>query len=310
MLKHKKSQTTFEFLVAFVFIATLTIVIVYFIFGAQKETESFTEWKPICKASVDANAAMHIKGFDFSSAVECPTNNLVIKGDLRKKEAQEEAKKTIADAMADCWDVFGEGRENLFNGEGIFCSICHIIDFEDPKTEKLDGFERYFYEEKALGRKGLTYSEYITGYTYGEMFSGERKYAVELDSLDTSQPYAVVFYYPKGKDYIKQFSELIGESYPELLVGGGMIATGYGIVKVGAVISATVVGKVIGIPVMVVGSVVGGIGAAIALFSSDGPDEWAAFTFLHPYTNETLKGCTYLPAKQGEWWKIGEKVEV
>jgi len=311
-LKHKKGgMSIVAFLTAFTLIGILTIIIVLFASRTGVEVkEELLGWKNICKTSVDAHAALHVKGFDFSSAIECPTNNITIKGDLRKEEVQEIAKRTIANAMADCWEAFGEGRKNLFSGQGVFCNVCHIIDFEDSKTLELNGFENYFYNERVPGKPGFTYSEYISGISFGEMFRGTVKYSVEKDVLDISQPYAVVFYYPKGQDYIKQTLEIVGKSYPELLVGGGIIALGFGVVKVGAVISATVIGKVVGIPLMILGGLVIGIDFVIGLFSTKGPDEWAAFTFLMPYTNETLKGCTYLPVKQGEWWKIGETVEI
>jgi hypothetical protein len=114
--------------------------------------------------------------------------------------------------------------------------------------------------------------------------------------------YAVMFYYPKGQDYIRKFSETIGESYPGLLIGGGAIALGLGVVKVGAALSMTIIGKPVGLIVIGTGLVIMGVSAAIGYFTTEEADEWAAFTFILPYKEDkALKDCEYLPVKQGEW---------
>ena len=293
----KKSGLAMEYYVAMVLIIVFFIVLVGYtqVFGEELEQ---TRKQEQCRLSILENANLRLNGHAFKDNIICETENLVINEDLTKKDKQEQAKKQIADAMAICWNQYGEGKLNLFSGEGIFCSVCSLIEFKNPKTEKLTGFVDYFYSEKVLGRDE-TYSEYVAGVSKGDMFQDQNVYSVQSDVLNTSQTYAVMFYYPKGQDYIRKFTETIGASYQGLLIGGGAIALGAGIIYVGSALSMTGVGAVIGVPIAIVGGAVVAVSVAIGYFTTEEADEWAAFTFVLPYEKDkALANCTYLPVKQ------------
>jgi hypothetical protein len=267
-----------------------------------EEAEERTQ-EDLCKFSVLEHTKLKINGLDFSQEIRCPTQRIIIEKDLRKEQEQKDAKRKIAESMASCWRTFGEGKLNLFQDEGLFCVVCSVIEFKNPKTPNLPGFVDYFYTEKML-KSEETYSEYIVGYKKGDMFQAQQVYSVQEDTMDTSKPYAIMFYYPKGQDYIRKFSETIGASYEGLLIGGGAITLGLGIIKVGAALSMTIIGKPVGLVVVATGLVVVGVSTAIGWFTTEEADEWAAFTYILPYERDkALANCTFLPVKQGEWWK-------
>ena len=130
-------------------IIVLACLILFFsytqLFGSQLEDIAKED---LCRFSVLEHSKLKYNGLDFSEEIVCPTEQITIKGDLRKKEAQESAKRKIADSMAKCWSQFGEGKLNLFQGEGIFCAVCSVIEFENPRTPQLSGFVDYFYVQK------------------------------------------------------------------------------------------------------------------------------------------------------------------
>ena len=61
-----------------------------------------------------------------------------------KRELKEETKikRILADEVVECWDIFGEGKLELFEKTGIYCAICTRIDFKDKKI-KIDDFPEY-----------------------------------------------------------------------------------------------------------------------------------------------------------------------
>ncbi|MEK6837277.1 MAG: hypothetical protein AABX69_01380, partial [Nanoarchaeota archaeon] len=114
-----------------------------------------------CKASVDRNARLHIGGIDFPTRINCPAREIKITK-AGSPEANEKANRIIADAMYDCWYQYGEGRLNLFSGEGTFCSVCNFakIDTKEPVTGLPDFLLR---TPMPNDREGRTYYTYLSG---------------------------------------------------------------------------------------------------------------------------------------------------
>jgi hypothetical protein len=92
-----------------------------------------------------------------------------------KVKTKEEVYNAIAEEMADCWWMFGEGRINYIGNdmkENLYCSICDQILFDDSigEIESLENGidEKSFYtylEDKPMSEEGDTYLTYITGAT-------------------------------------------------------------------------------------------------------------------------------------------------
>jgi hypothetical protein len=296
-----------NFLVSVILVAVAVLIGFSFLLYAGEEIKKDTP-NDICRESVKNNAALKFGGLDFSEDIACPAQRIEIEEDLSKDAGQKTAKKTIAEAMRDCWEIYGEGKLNLFSGEGTFCSVCSLISFAEPKTTELRGFTDYYYSEKIIGGtgKGLVYSQYTGGVYKGEMFKDQNSIAVdtEKDVLDTSQIYAVIFYYPKGEKHIGTFVNRMSMASPGLAVGTGTIALGGGAIAVGSALSATGIGASVGIPIIIIGATISVASSVIAEVFAEKQVEWAAFVFLKQYKKEeALAGCDYLPVKQADWWE-------
>lgn len=100
----------------------------------------------------------------------------------RKKEkvsSKEEIYELLANKMADCWWMFGEGKynfiENKVDNRNLYCSLCYDIIFDDSVASipglsgdvkgknamVLSRIEFYRYLEKHEVSEGKTYSEYM-----------------------------------------------------------------------------------------------------------------------------------------------------
>jgi hypothetical protein len=101
---HKKALA-FTWMHALIIMLLVLVVMLFFVSDISNLIKGTAE-KDTCKASVYKNAVGNMKFVDIASDINCPTQNITIKGD--------DAKKRLAGAMYDCWDKFGEGKLNLF----------------------------------------------------------------------------------------------------------------------------------------------------------------------------------------------------
>jgi len=244
----KKAQKHIMGFWYYLIVALVMLIIIFvFISNLQAGTEKSAA-DLICRQSIEQNIALKLGGFDFSSSINCPTKRIIIKQDLKTAKGQNTAKKIIADEMLACWQTYKQGKENLFSGNGLFCSACAVIEFEKPNAESLNNFAEFFLTQK-IKEKGISYSYYFN----------ETKEFVE-DNINTSDLHAIVFYYAKGQTALSNFISNIGPSFG---ISGYIFSW---------VAKRTMI-------------------------------EWKGFVLLVPYEKENLfKGCTYLPAKQGDWW--------
>lgn len=245
-----------------------------------------------CKASVEANAQMHISALDFSKNIKCPTKEITI-----KTKDQNKIKKQLADEMAECWDIYKQGEENLFSKNGMLCAICSRIDFKDKNAE-VKGFSKFLTETK-MPRLDKTYLEYLARYSTEEAYELLGKletsnYNLDEESFPTNKDYMVIFVYAKGTDAIKKLSNFLTAEN----IGGkvGMVALGAGAVGAGL--------AVFGIVSNPVGWGIGIAGIIVAVGSyflePENAPEWSSVTVFTEYTEERLTeiGCEYLPVEQ------------
>jgi len=116
----------------------------------------------------------------------------VTEPDIKKVKTKDETYQVLADAMVDCWWMFGEGKiEYVKRGwtHENYCSVCsqlafddsveNIEDFEDGEIDK-DGFYDYLTQKK-ISNKDLTYSEYFFGV---KDISGLKQLALEQHEIE------------------------------------------------------------------------------------------------------------------------------
>ncbi|MBI2448685.1 hypothetical protein HYV49_00120 [Candidatus Pacearchaeota archaeon] len=102
----------------------------------------------------------------YNDKKEC--NNLV--GDIEyiKVEDKDAINRVMADKMAECWAMMGEGKLDVFAKEITEttgkCVVCTRIDFEDALRNEIisvDGFVSYMRTHKVKGSE-LSYWQFIT----------------------------------------------------------------------------------------------------------------------------------------------------
>lgn len=100
----------------------------------------------MCRTSVELNAQSILNEQIFSTAINCPSDNITIK-DVKK------AKETIANSMYDCWYKFGEYKLDFIKSKyGKYCYLCSKIDFDESLAKKnLVDFGDYLENKKIQG---------------------------------------------------------------------------------------------------------------------------------------------------------------
>ena len=246
--------------------------------------------KAICEADIRAHEAAHVSGFDFSSNIRCPTENIVIKTDDQNK-----IKATIASVMYNCSKRYNRGKSELFGEEQTYCDICATIDFE-TKTP-IAGFSEYLLTEKTP--EGISYMDYLIGHETEEaavVLKTRPDISASDVPLDPSKTYSVVFVYAKGESEIDSLREFLEK---DMKRAGGMVAGGV-LFIVGATV--TTVALIAAGPITVAAGIVVAVGGAIMTiynyFAAKEP-EWASVTIFREYETKSLNElCDYLPIVQ------------
>jgi len=181
MFKEKRGELTTNQIVTLVILIASFIIILIFIFLMNFGK---TSDRDICHNSVAMRASPVIPG--ESIPLDCKTNYICITEDGSCEERSNTEKKKVktkddvyailAEQMADCWWMFGEGKLEYVGKDFFFkdnyCSICaqmafdnsvvaNIKDFSKAELNK-DDFYNYLAKTKINGKE-ITYSEYIFG---------------------------------------------------------------------------------------------------------------------------------------------------
>jgi hypothetical protein len=146
-LKYKRAELTTQQIVLLIILLVSFAVLLFFIY--QLNFQELSE-KQICQNSIQVKSKT-----SFFSEIDCKTNYICISGgdscsnfnaktsikiDLSAKDGgKEQIMKVIADEMADCWWMFGEGKLDYVGGidtPGYRCAICSTIEFDEKIQEK------------------------------------------------------------------------------------------------------------------------------------------------------------------------------
>jgi len=180
MLYNKRGALTTRQIVILIILIVSFIIILFLIFRLSLQEESK---KQICHNSVVQ------RGSALSSLIEvvplnCETEYICISAtskceDSRMRDpkiitvtTEEEFYKALADEMADCWWMYGEGEIDYLGEIDLikapYCSICSSIIFEKSISEKIFNGEKSFDVKKL--EKYLFITEYNEKMTYAEYF--------------------------------------------------------------------------------------------------------------------------------------------
>ncbi|MBI4452416.1 hypothetical protein HY637_03230 [Candidatus Woesearchaeota archaeon] len=296
---NRKANMGFRFLV--VLVITMVFVLIYTLWLKDYRIfgNNLSDYL-ICKNSNLESAKLKLK-----APLPKPFSNEVLderKGNRCKTEyvtvAESKELEIISKKMAQCWDMYLEGKERIFETEdNNYCAVCSVLEFEDKK--QLTGLTDYLIRQPAQNQQGKTYFQYLTRVKFDKDVQTELEnpQLKDLDRLDTSRPLAVIFTMEKN-------------AYPGSWTGYSSLRTG--------TISGLAGGVVSGLFVVGVGTcsglTLGLCGGLIILTTTLGAGQFGTMGYaigstynpdtdtkvvLWPYNNQDLQklDCTMLEGK-------------
>ena len=204
----KKGELTTEQIVLLIILIASFAVILFFLLKLNLGQETDTE---ICHNSVVTRGTSIIP--TDALPLKCKKQYVCISldgsceamtkpDDLIKVKTEEDVYKALAEDMADCWWMFGEGKVNYAGSEvdpKLYCSLCSQIAFDDSVKNLFgnqDSFDKknlYDYLAKTKRSDGQTYLGYLNlqgfeGYSgeYGEVDLTKQHYSLMGITSDVS----------------------------------------------------------------------------------------------------------------------------
>jgi len=177
-MKNKKAELTTQQIVTMIILIVSFVVILLLLFRLDlgKETE-----KELCHNSVILRGSSvlpeDVVPLDCSREYICITKDgsceSMTNPEIKKVKTDSDVYQILADEMAECWWMFGEGKVDYVGKdlrENLYCSICSQIAFDDSLNEIIpfssgtmekNKFYNYLINENYS--EGKTYSEYLFG---------------------------------------------------------------------------------------------------------------------------------------------------
>ncbi len=186
-MKFKKGEMSTQQIVLLIVLITSFVVILFFLFRINLGSESQNQ---ICQNSVMLRASSL---FSSSTPLNCYRDYIcitkdgscdeLIKPEKVKVDSLNETYGALANEMADCWWMFGEGKVDYIGGKAFhdnYCSICSQIFFDDSLKEiekgtdeeikdiqegKISKERLYYYlaNNDLSPTKEVSYAEYLFG---------------------------------------------------------------------------------------------------------------------------------------------------
>ncbi|MDD5012156.1 MAG: hypothetical protein PHQ66_00710 [Candidatus Nanoarchaeia archaeon] len=174
---NKRGDITTQQIVLLIILIASFAVILFFIFRLNLGQ---TTEKEVCHNSVLTRGSKVLPG--ESVPLNCKTTYICISEDgtceqvtspdIKRTENKDEVFNALANEMADCWWVFGEGKINYVGEElfsKLYCSLCSQVSFDDSvgkifPSGEIDKTEFYRYLATTnISNKDLTYLDYLVG---------------------------------------------------------------------------------------------------------------------------------------------------
>lgn len=183
MNKNKRGELTTQQIVLLIILIMSFVVILYFLFHLGFFSKSEIE---ICHHSVVLRGNSILSKSDVPLNCQriyvCLTNDgtceQMTNPTIVKVESKTEVYYALAEEMANCWWMFGEGQVDYIGGKALkvnYCSICTQLafddsilddgnlkeDFEDGMLDKNDFYN--YLASTPMEEEGETYAEYLLG---------------------------------------------------------------------------------------------------------------------------------------------------
>jgi hypothetical protein len=172
----KKGEMTTEQIVLLIVLIVSFAVILFFLFRLNLGKTTDQE---ACHNSVALRGSGVLP--KESVPLNCKTQYICISKDgscesmtspqIEKAKTKDEVYSLLANHMADCWWMFGEGKLNYVKDQltgNLYCSICSQVAFDNSidffSNNEIDQKDFYTYLAKTnLSGKDTSYLEYLTG---------------------------------------------------------------------------------------------------------------------------------------------------
>jgi len=174
-MKNKSGELSTQQIVLIIILIASFIVILFFLFRlglGEKSEEQLCHNSVLQKASVFSDAPLQCYR-NYVCITKDGSCEELVKPEKIKATSLDEVYGALANEMADCWWMFGEGKVE-YVGKDVthnnYCSICSQIyfdnsleDIEGVKDKKISKDELYDYLTKNNYSKEQTYSQYLMG---------------------------------------------------------------------------------------------------------------------------------------------------
>ena len=261
-MKNKNAELSTQQIVLMIILITSFAVILFFLLRlgiGEKSEEQLCHNSVLQKASVFSEAPLQCYR-NYVCITEDGSCEKLIKPKKIKVKTLDEVYGTLADEMADCWWMFGEGKVDYVGSDltkNNYCSICSQIYFDDS-LEALEGIENKQISKDEL-YDYLSENEYSKNKTYAEYLFG---------TSDIKKLKADILQYENNTEDIGSFGNIeIGEQYFNVMgitssVGRlewSGVGAGVGAAAIGSVwVLSGPPGWIAGALILVGGAVIGG----------------------------------------------------
>jgi hypothetical protein len=206
-MKNIRGEITTQQIVLLIILIVSFIVILFLLFGLDLGKQSDSE---ICHNSVVVRGTKvpeAIMPLKCSRAYIClskdGTCEKMTSPDIKKVKTENEVYDILAEEMANCWWMFGEGKINYVGNdmkENLYCSICSQVLFDNSLAEiegmsnGIDQSKFYLYlQNKMMSGEEESYLTYLTGATkVSQIESSLRKEGGEFGIIELNKQYFVM----------------------------------------------------------------------------------------------------------------------
>ena len=174
-LQNRRAELSTQQIVLMIILIASFIVILFFLFRlglGEKSEEQLCHNSVLQKASVFSDAPLQCYR-NYICITKDGSCEELVKPEKIKVKSLDEVYGALANEMADCWWMFGEGKVDYIGKDftkNNYCSICSQIYFDDSlesiegvEDKKISKDEFYDYLTKNDYSKDQTYSQYLLG---------------------------------------------------------------------------------------------------------------------------------------------------
>jgi len=208
MMKKIKGEITTQQIVLLIILLVSFSIILFLLFRLDIGKESDKE---ICHNSVVMKGLSVVPSeavpLKCSRTYVCITKDgsceKMTSPEIVKAKTKDEVYKALAEEMANCWWMFGEGKVDYVGkdlAQNLYCSICSQIVLDDSISDikEFNGIieQKDFYaslEKIQMVDKNMNYLEYLTSYsTFSSFENYMNKEGTTFGNFEFNKPYFVM----------------------------------------------------------------------------------------------------------------------